>query len=866
MNLIKKNLIFFLCVYRLIVNNFCMRSVLALLLLFSVSFAVIAQKDKVTGIVRDSLTRELLPYVSVYYKGTTNGAMTDDDGAFEIERIAGGNLVASCIGYKESSTLITKQRKKAIEILLVPSQYQLQEIVVNPKREKYTRKGNPAVEFMRKVIDRKDMNAPDSKEYFSFRRYEKLTYALNNFDSTEQKKLLYRNLKFLKNYVDTSLISKKPILPLSVKEMVEHTYVKNSSGTKRKIVEGYKKSGIDQVLSGDGMDKFSSETFKEVDIYQNDVSLFLLRFVSPLSDMGTGFYKYYLNDTVVVDGIACRDVSFVPVQSESLGFTGHLYVALDSSYFVKKAVLNVPQKINLNFVDNMTIEQEYDRTPDSIRILKKDDVAVEFKIIGKSGGFYARRINLYSGESFDPPADSIFKTANPVVVLQNAKNRDSLYWVQNADIVVAGKGEDVSDMLNEMRRVPVYYYSEKLLAMLIDGYIPTARMNSKFDIGPVSTLISANNFEGARLRFGGMTTTALSKNWFAEGYLAYGTKDQRFKYRGQLEYSFTDKEIHQREFPVHSLRLSYMYDVNKLGQQYGTGNHDNIFLSLSRKNDDRVLYLRKTELKYLREYYSGFSYELALRNMVQYATHSLHFDQLLPDSSLYSLRSFGITEAEIKLRYSPGEKFYQMKDKRVRITRDAPVFYLSHIVALKGFMGSDYTFNRTEIGFDKYFWLSAFGSVAVKLNAGKVWDKVPFPLLIIPKTNLSYTIQANSFSLMNPLEFISDEYALWDVTYHMSGWLLNYVPLVKKLKLREVVSFRGMFGNLSKKNMPENNPDLFVFPAATYRMGRMPYMEVSAGVTNLLKLFRIEYVWRLTYRDHPGIDKSGVRVGVQVSF
>ncbi|MGL5692142.1 MAG: DUF5686 family protein, partial [Bacteroidales bacterium] len=463
------------------------------------------------GVVRDSLTREALPYVSVYYKGTTNGAMTDDNGAFEIERIAGGNLVVSCIGYKEFSTQISKQRKKQVEVLLVPSQYQLHEIVVNPKREKYTRKGNPAVEFMRKVIDRKEMNNPYSKDYFSFRRYEKLTYALNNFDSTEQKKLLYRHLKFLKNYVDTSVISKKPILPLSVMEMVERNYVKNSSGTKRKVVEGYKKSGIDEIMSGDGMDKFSAETFKEIDIYQNDISLFLLRFVSPLSDIGPGFYKYYLNDTVVVDGVTCRDVSFVPVQSESLGFTGHLYVALDSSYFVKKAILDVPQKINLNFVDNMTIEQVYERTPDSIRILKKDDVAVEFKIIGKSGGFYARRINLYSGESFEFPGDSVFQTPNPVVILKNAKNRDSVYWEQNADIKIAGKGEDVTDMLDEMRKIPLYYYSEKLLAMLIDGYIPTARENSKFDIGPVSSLISVNDFEGARLRFGGMTTPALNK-------------------------------------------------------------------------------------------------------------------------------------------------------------------------------------------------------------------------------------------------------------------------------------------------------------------------------------------------------------------
>lgn len=509
MNLIKKNAILF--PYHFIVRNFNKRGIFLFLLLSTLIVTMQAQQ-MITGVVRDSVSREVLPYVSVYYKGTTTGAMTDDKGAFEIEKISGGNLTVSCIGYKEFSSLISKQRVKPMQILLIPSQYQLNEIVVKPGKEKYTRKGNPAVEFIQQVIDRKQMNDPYSKEYFSFRRYEKLTYALNNFDSIEQNKLVYRHLKFLKNYVDTSMISKKPILPVSVKEMVELNYLKNKSGTKRKIVEGYKKSGIDQVLSGDGMDKFSAETFKEIDIYQNDISLFLIRFVSPLSDIGTRFYKYYLNDTVFVNGVQCRDVSFVPVQSESLGFTGHLYVALDSSYFVKKAILNVPRHINLNFVDNMVIEQEYDRTPDHIRMLKKDDVAVEFKLIGKSGGFYARRINMYSGESFEAPADSIFEKSNPVVELKGAKGRDSVYWQQNRGMATAGNDENVKGMLNEMRRVPVYYYSEKLLAMLIDGYIPTAKENSKFDIGPVSTLISGNSFEGARFRFGGMTTPALNKN------------------------------------------------------------------------------------------------------------------------------------------------------------------------------------------------------------------------------------------------------------------------------------------------------------------------------------------------------------------
>lgn len=837
-----------------------------LLILFLFPFSLTAQKKQITGVVKDSLTREGMPYVSVYYKGTTTGAMTDDKGQFQIERLAGDTLVVSCIGYKEFRSPVRKIKDSPLEVLLAPSQYQLHEVVINPKRQKYTRKGNPAVEFVQHIIDKKKMKDPYAKDYYSFRRYEKLMYALNNFDSTEQNKWVYRRFKFLKNYVDTSVISKNPILPLSVKEMVEHNYIQRSPEIKRKVIEGYRKNGMDEVLSGDGMDNFSAETFKEIDIYQNDISLFLLRFVSPLSTIGPGFYKYYLNDTVLVDGVKCRDVSFVPMQSESLGFTGHLYVTLDSTYFVKKAVLNVPQKINLNFVDKMIIEQEYDRTADSIRILKKDDIAVEFKLVGKSGGFYARRINLYSNESFLPPEDSVFQTENPVVALKNARNRDSLYWQNNRDIKTIGKEDNVKNMLRDMRSVPVYYYSEKLLAMLIDGYIPTAKKDSKFDIGPVTSLISVNTIEGARFRFGGLTTTALSKNWFGEGYLAYGTKDNRLKYRGKLEYSFIDKKLHQREFPVHSISASYMYDVSQVGQQYGGSNKDNIFLSVRRKSDDRLIYLRKGELSYQREYYSGLSYQIKLRNMTQYTTRFVHFNQLMPDSTLHPVKTLRMTDAEVLLRYSPGEKFYQMKDKRVRITRDAPVFYLSHIVSFKGFMGSDYSLNRTELGFDKRFWLSAFGSVGVYLNAGKVWNKVPFPLLIIPSTNLSYTIQSQSYSLMNPVEFINDQYFSWDVTYYMSGWLLNHVPLIKKLKLREVVTFRGMFGDLSKKNIPQNNQDLFVFPEGVYRMNRTPYMEASVGVSNLLKLFRIEYVWRLTYRNHPNIDKSGIRVGVQVSF
>lgn len=825
-----------------------------------------AQSRVLEGVIRDSVTMEPLPYVSVYFKGTTTGVMTDDHGAFRLEASPQRVLNVSCVGYKEFSSPVARLKGRPFTIYLIPSQYQLNEVVVKPKKEKYTKKGNPAVEFVQKIIDNRKLKDPLSKDYYSYQRYEKLTYALNDFDSIQQKKWIYRKFKFLKNYVDTSEIGNKPILPVSIKEVIENNYHSKSPKLSRKVIEAYRKDGMDEILSEDGMDAFFGEAFKEIDLYQNDISLFLLRFVSPISSMGPGFYKYYLNDTVVVDGVKCRDLGFVPMVSESFGFTGHLYVTLDSTYFVKKAVLNIPQKINLNYVDNMTIVQEYDRTPDSIRILKKDDIAIEFKLTEKSKGVYARRINTYRNHTFTPPDQSVFDVENPVVTLPDAKIKDKIYWKATRHTAITDKEDNVRGLIDDLRRAPIYHYSEKVISVLVNGYIPTAPVNSKFDIGPVSTLISGNSFEGARFRFGGSTTAALNKRWFTQGYLAYGTKDKRLKYNGQLEYSFIDKENHEQEFPIHSIRASYTYDINQLGQQYKFVNKDNILLSLKRQSDDRITYMRKAELSYQREYFTGLSYSLKLRNKTEYATHCMQFNKLNPDGTFKSVNSFMMTEAELRLRYSPGEKYYQTKGKRIPITRDAPVFYLTHIAAKKGLLGSDYTYNRTELGFEKRFWLSAYGSVTTFLNAGKVWNRVPFPMLIIPNANLTYTIQSQSYSLMNAVEFINDEYASWDITYYLNGWLFNRVPLLKKLKLREVVSFRGMFGNLSSKNLPQNNPDLYAFPNGSYRMNKTPYMEASVGITNILKLFRIDYVWRLTYRDHPNISKSGVRVGVQVSF
>ena len=418
----------------------------------------------------------------------------------------------------------------------------------------------------------------------------------------------------------------------------------------------------------------------------------------------------------------------------------------------------------------------------------------------------------------------------------------------------------------QLRGYPVYYWTEKVLSILFTGYIPTSKEAPLFYIGPMNATISGNTLEGPRIRAGGMTTAWLNPHLFGKGYIAYRFKDERLKGLAEVEYSFKKKKEYANEFPIHSLKVRYESDVNQYGQNYLYTSKDNVFLALKREKDDRIGYYRQTEMTYTNEFYSGFSFQLTARRRTDESSYLIPF--LRKDGEAYSpVKDFSTSAAELKLRYAPNEKFFQTQWNRFPVSLDAPVFTLSHTIAGKGVLGSDYTYNHTEAGIQKRFWFSAFGYTDIILKAGKVWDKVPFPLLIMPNANLSYTIQPESYSLMNAMEFMNDEYFSWDVTYFLNGGLFNRIPLLKKLKWREIVSCRGLYGHLSDKNNPDMTDGLFAFPIASTRtMGKTPYVEAGVGIENIFKVLRLDYVWRLTYRDSPDIDKSGLRISLHMTF
>lgn len=455
------------------------------------------------------------------------------------------------------------------------------------------------------------------------------------------------------------------------------------------------------------------------------------------------------------------------------GFIGRLYVAAgDSTMFIRKAVMNLPPSANVNFVEKFYISQEFTRAADGSRLKTRDDITAELRIMPGTPGFYARRNSVFTGHNFNPAPDStVFDDSRRVIIDSGAYGRTGDYWVSYRPLTM-GRGErNMEEFIARMRKVPLYYWTEKVLKVLVSGYISTGQ-NSKWDFGPMNTTVSFNDIEGLRLKAGGITTANLSNRWFGRTYVAYGTKDHRWKYKGEVEYSFVDKRYHSREFPVNSLRLTHQYDIDMLGQHYLFTNPDNVFLSLKRQSDTQMTYRRLTRLEYTLELHNNFSLLARIDHERQEATRYMTF----VDGYGNSHSHYNETSLHVQLRYAPGEKFYQTKSYRIPVNLDAPVFVLSHTIAPRGFAGNTFAVSKTEASIQKRFWFSTFGYLDGIVSGGHVWSRSPYPNLLIPNANLSYTIQPESYALMNAMEFINDSYVSWDLTYWANGAILNYIP------------------------------------------------------------------------------------------
>ena len=828
---------------------------------------------QLAGIVVDRETGDSIPFASLIYKGHHVSVAGMADGRFSIERHPGWVLTVKAVGYKTQNITIKDNTPDFITVELRSDTKRLEEVVVKSKKKnKYSRKNNPAVELMKRVVEAKKRTDLSNHDFYKYDKYQKITLAVNDVTPDELETVQQKNQQWLLNQVEMCPYNNKLILPLSIDETVsQHIYRKDPKAEKD-IVLGQRSKGVNQLIeTGNILNTLLKDIFTDVDIYDDQVRLLQYPFTSPIGKDAVAFYRFYIEDTVYVGRDKCYHLQFTPNNQQDFGFRGELFILADSSLHVKRCNLTIPKRSEVNFVENLKIEQEYTQLDNGEWVLTVDNMIVEMmvsKLLSKAVVIRSTYLHDYA---FDPLPKKMFKGKAATKVDASARMRDDSFWAENREVELSKSESSMDNFINSMKQIKGFKYILFGAKALIENHVELAKpgQHSKFDIGPINTIISQNFVDGLRFRLSGQTTANLHPHLFWKGYYAYGKDTRKHYYSTQFTYSFNRKNYLPAEFPIKSIAFTSAYDVMSPSDKFLYTDKDNVFTAFRWKKVDQMYFYRRQELKFDWETEGGFRTIFDAKVESNEPTGELAFNRLSDGSPVNKLRT---TEMTLSLIYCPGRTYVNTKQHRVAINFDAPEYSISHTMGFNGLLGGQYKYNFTEVGIYKRFWLNSWGKFDIRLKAGAQWNKVPFPLLIMPAANLSYILEEGTFSLMNNMEFLNDRYASIDINWDINGKIFNRIPFLQRLKWREVIGVKGMMGHLTDKNNPflDSNAGsdfLFQFPADSHLMrNNEPYWEFHAGVHNIFKFFQVEYVRRLSYTGLPGVRRDGVRLTFEFSF
>lgn len=852
-----------------------MKNILILLLLI---LAQAAGAQTITGVVVEESTGDTIPFPSVQYKKEKIATSGNAYGRFSIKRLNGEKLTFSAVGYQELTILIGPNTPSEMKITLKTDTKQLKGVTVKTKRSKYSRKNNPAVELMKRVIAAKKRTDLANHDYYQFNKYQKITFAINDIKPTELENEKLKKKKWLINQIETCPYNNKLILPLSVDETVTRNIYRKDPKTEKSIIMGQSSSGVNDLIeTGDILNNVLKDVFTDVDLYDDQIRLLQYPFTSPIGKDAISFYRFYIVDTVYVDRDKCFHLQFLPNNQQDFGFRGEIWILADSTLHVKRCNLTLPKKSDVNFVDNLQIIQEYTRLPEGDWALTTDDMFVEMSIAKFLTKAIVIRTTRMSDYAFDELPDKLFKGKTKVLHESNAMMRDEAFWDKYRSVELTKSESSMDAFINNLSQQKAFKYIIFGVRAFIENFVETGSQNhpSKVDIGPINTMISSNFIDGVRTRISAQTTANLNPHWFLSGYYARGWDSRKNYYKGELTYSFNKKEYLPREFPKRTLTFTSTYDVCSPSDKFMHTDKDNVFTALKWTKVEKMMFYNRQQLSFEREEEWGFRTTISLKTEENEACGDLFFKPLSMvgmEDTMIGQGKFRTTEARIELRYAPGETFINTKQRRLPVNLDAPVFTLSHTTGIKGFLGGDYDYNFTEASIYKRLWLNSWGKIDILAKGGIQWNKVPFPLLIMPAANLSYIISDETFNLINNMEFLNDRYASLDISWDLNGKIFNRIPLLKKLKWREWLGIKCLWGTLTDKNNPTlaaNAGDgmLMEFPEGSYIMdSKRPYIELIAGIHNIFKIIHIQYVHRLNYNHLPTATKNGVRLMMRLTF
>ncbi|MDE6648279.1 MAG: DUF5686 and carboxypeptidase regulatory-like domain-containing protein, partial [Prevotella sp.] len=550
------------------------------ILLSLLLLGIAARGQQLRGTITDADTGDTIAFASAVYKGHRIAAVSDAYGRYQIARHEGWSLTFSAVGYKSRSVTITAKTQPRLDIRLKPDRQMLAEVTVKSKSSRYSRKNNPAVELMRRVIAAKRLTDLAQNAYYQYNKYEKITLALNDLKPEQMGQAPFKQTPWLVEHVEVNPATGKLILPVSVDETVAQKIYRREPHAEKTIITGQTSKGLNDLFqTGDIINAVLKDVFTNVDLYQEQIRLLQYPFVSPISERGIGFYRYYIEDTLAVGRDSCIHLHFLPNNQNDMGFRGDLYVLRDSTLHVRRCEMTIPHQSTVNFVNNVKIVQEYERLADGQWVLTHDDMTTELGLLNSLNSFNVSRTTRLSDYAFTPIPKRLFKGMADEVTEPDAEMRDDSFWAQHRQVELTKSEGSMEKFIHRVANVKGMNYFVFALKTLVENSVETGTPNY-VDLCPINTILSHNYVDGWRSRLSAKTTANLSPHWFLSGYIGRGWGSHKNYYNAEVTYSLNAKKYLPHEFPRRTVTLQSTRDVCAPGDRFMDTDKDNFLVAV----------------------------------------------------------------------------------------------------------------------------------------------------------------------------------------------------------------------------------------------------------------------------------------------
>lgn len=791
----------------------------------------VAQSTRVRGRVTDTEGNPL-SFASVVFKGTTVGMMTDEEGLFSLEtREAVDTLQVMMMGYISQERAVKRAAYSEHHFRLQTADFAIDQVVVTPGE-------NPAFPILDRVIERKKRNNPDHYDSYTTETYTKMELGLTNIKEEFKNKRMQRNFGFIFEYVDTSALTGRRYLPAMISETKADYYHALSPSVDREVIRANRVSGVEDTFS---IAQFTGQMPGNVNFYHNFIDIFNVRFASPLADGGRMFYNYFLIDSLEIEGRKSYKIRFHPRSLASPVLDGEMHIDAES-YALKNVSARLPRRSNINWIKHLLLENENEPVDSLHWMRRRDRVQAEFTISmrdsSKLTSFIGTREVAYRNTRIGVEIpEEVLRMDNNVYVEAREEVQDDAFWNEVRPYALSEREQGIYHMVDSIQRAPLYRNIYTTINMFIVGHYNTKYIG----IGPYYKLASFNDLEGFRPQLGGRTTANFSRRVRLSAYGAYGTKDERWKGGAGAELVF-GKRLTRK------LTIRGAHDVMQLGAGANALTESNILSSIFSRGDQRLSMVDRGEIQYEHEWIHGVS--TFLTGQMRRIYSNRYVPMALPGDEVRLIESVDDASVSVGVRLSKNEKIYRSAFDKNSLGSIYPILTLSATAGLKNILRDSPEYYRVDGSIFYRPELPPLGHSEIMLQAGQIWGDVPYPLLKLHEGNGTYFYDPYAFSCMDYYEFASDRWVACFFEHHFGGVLLGKIPLLKRLKLREVLVAKGVWGTLSEQNdgSATNTPAPLRFPVGLGSVSK-PYFEAGFGIENIFRLVRVDFIWRLSHRE-----------------